>query len=305
MELNDIVKLQINNQDVANISAGHYGTCETAGGTAAKTASVDGLILGMNTQVSVLFNNGFTISNPTLSINGGTAHAMKIGGSALPPHLIAAKSIVTMIYDGTDFNVISIEKIPQPQTMGYVDLGLSTGLKWATMNVGATKPEEQGYFFSWGNVEGHCLNGVTDYDFGTSTTGAPYSGSAGAALSGDIAVGDTYDMARANLGGAWRLPTKAEFQTLYDETTCTWETQNGVTGRLFVSKASGNSNSVFFPAAGYYNGSSHNYVGSNGYYWSSSFVSATDAYHLYFYSTDVYPQDRSRRYYGFSVRAVQ
>lgn len=305
MELNDIVKLQINNQDVANISAGHYGICSTAGGDSAKTTSVDGLILGMNTQVSVVFENGFTISNPTLSINGGTAHAMKIGGSALPPHLIAAKSIVTMIYDGTDFNVISIEKIPQPQTMDYVDLGLQSGLKWATMNVGATKPEEQGYFFSWGNVEGHCLNGVTDYDFGTSTTGAPYSGSPGASLSGNIANGDAYDMARANLGGAWRLPTKEEFQELYDNTTCTWTTQNGVTGRLFVSKASGNSNSVFFPAAGDYLGSSHGHVGSGGDYWSSSFSSATTAYYLGFNRSGVNPQHNYYRYYGFSVRAVQ
>ena len=186
-----------------------------------------------------------------------------------------------------------------------IDLGLPSGRKWANMNVGASKPEEEGFFFSWGNVEGHCLNGVTDYDFGTSTTDAPYSGSPGAALSGDIAVGDTYDMARANLGGAWRLPTKEDFQELYDNTTCTWTSQNGVAGRLFISKASGNSKSVFFPAAGNYNGSSHGNVGSLGRYWSSSFYSATNAYYLYFRSTGVYPQNEGNRFLGFSVRAVQ
>lgn len=206
---------------------------------------------------------------------------------------------VSAIYKGS-----TVVWEPTPTGYDYVDLGLPSGTLWATMNVGATKPEEQGYFFSWGNVEGHCLNGVTDYDFGTSTDGAPYSGSPGASLSGNIATGDAYDMARANLGGAWRLPTKKEFQELYDNTTFTWTTQNGVAGRLFVSKASGNSNSVFFPAAGYYNGSSHDNVGSGGNYWSSSFYSATSAYYLYFGSTAVGPQFSGRRCYGFSVRAV-
>lgn len=61
----------------------------------------------------------------------------------------------------------------------------------------------------------------------------------------------------------------------------------------------------FFPAAGYYDGTTLNNRGSNGNYWSSSFNSATNAYNLNFNSTDVNPQNNNNRRNGFSVRAVQ
>ncbi len=184
----------------------------------------------------------------------------------------------------------------------YVDLGLQSGVKWATMNVGASKPEEEGFFFSWGNVEGHNLNGQGTYDFGTSNDTDPYKSSSGASLSGNIATGDAYDMARANMGAPWRLPTKEEFQELYDNTDSTWTTQNGVAGKLFTSKTNGNS--IFFPAAGHYHGSSHYDEGSYGYYWSSVLFSATRAHSLLLSSTGVGPKGHNYRYYGYPVRAV-
>ena len=110
-------------------------------------------------------------------------------------------------------------------------------------------------------------------------------------------------MARANLGQPWRLPTKTEFQELYDNCTCVWTTLNGVAGRLFTSNVNGNS--IFFPAAGYYDGTSLGSRGSGGHYWSSSYYSATTAYGLYFDSSNVGPQNYNGRRFGFSVRAVQ
>ena len=187
----------------------------------------------------------------------------------------------------------------------YVDLGLPSGTKWATMNVGATKPEEYGLYFSWGNVEGHNLNGEGTYDFGTSNTSEPYVSSNGATITfpGSIAVGDAYDMARANMGGNWRLPTNTEFQELYDNTDSEWITINGVNGRRLTSKINGNS--IFFPAAGVsYDGSSHYYEGSAGYYWSSVLFSADYAFSLRFHSGGVLPQSYAPRYFGSSVRAV-
>ena len=186
----------------------------------------------------------------------------------------------------------------------YVDLGLPSGLLWCDHNVGASTPEEEGYFFSWGNVEGHNLNGTGTYDFGTSNSTEPYVSSSGATISypGSIAIGDDYDMARANMGGNWRLPTNIEFQELYDNCTNEWVTQNGVNGRRFTSNINGNS--IFFPAAGNYNGSSHYGWGSDGNYWSSVLRSAGGAYLLYFNSEGVYPQSGSVRYFGLSVRGV-
>lgn len=193
--------------------------------------------------------------------------------------------------------------IPDPL---YVDLGLPSGTKWAKYNVGASTPEEEGFFFSWGNVEGHNLNGTGSYDFGASNSTEPYVSSSGATITypGSIPVGDVYDMARANMGAPWRLPTNAEFQELFDNTDSEWTTINGVAGRKFMKK-SDHSAYVFFPAAGNYDGSSHYNEGSNGYYWSSVLHSADYAYSLRLYSGGVYPQLNYSRFYGFSVRAVQ
>jgi hypothetical protein len=78
----------------------------------------------------------------------------------------------------------------------------------------------------------------------------------------------------------------------------------GVAGRKFMKK-SDHSVYVFFPASGRYSGTTLEYRGTYGYYWSASFYSATDAYSLFFNSSLVYPQNNYNRYRGFTVRPVQ
>ena len=182
----------------------------------------------------------------------------------------------------------------------FVDLGLPSGLLWATCNVGAKEPWECGLYFSWGNVDGHKKD--SGYDFGESNH-RPYATTPGWKLTTDIPVGDEYDAARANLGGSWRMPTTDEFQELYSNCISESATQNGVHGRLFISKINGNS--VFFPAAGFYYCTSLNYEGVYGYYWSSSLNSQSTACYLTFGSWYASPQGTfSIRFYGFPVRAV-
>jgi hypothetical protein len=98
------------------------------------------------------------------------------------------------------------------------------------------------------------------------------------------------------------MPTKEEWQELYNNTTVTWTTQNGVSGRLFTAA---NGNSLFLPAAGYRWGGELNDAGSDGRYWSSSLYTGYSlfAWRLYFYSGDTYV-DGNNRFYGFSVRPV-
>ena len=134
----------------------------------------------------------------------------------------------------------------------YVDLGLS--VKWATCNVGASKPEEYGYYFAWGETS-------TKEEY-TEENSLTY----GKKMS-DIAGNAQYDAARANWGGNWRLPTKAERNELTDKCTWKWTTQNGVKGYKVTGP---NGNSIFLPAAGYRNGSSLYRAGSYGNYWSST-----------------------------------
>jgi len=74
-------------------------------------------------------------------------------------------------------------------------------------------------------------------------------------------------------------------------------------GMRFTSRVNGNS--IFFPAAGLYDGTTLYSRGTDGYYWSSSYNSATSAYSLNFGSEGVYPQSNYNRRYGFTVRAVQ
>ena len=285
-----------NGNDLASLGVA-YGTCSTAGDTATKEMTISNFILTEGGVISVLFSNAFTATSPKLKVNSNTAYDIKLYGSALAPGKVHANTVVTMIFSNSVFNVIAIQSQQAQSTQGAIDLGLPSGLLWCEHNVGASRPEEVGLYFSWGNVTGHAEG--SGYDFSQTN----YDASAGAALTGDISVGDLYDMAHHNMGGQWRLPRRTEFQELYDNCDSEWIDQDGMNGRRFSSRVNGNS--IFFPAAGNYNGTTLYGRGTNGIYWSSGFYSASNAYDLYFNSTEVNPQSYDSRRYGFTVRAVQ
>ena len=175
----------------------------------------------------------------------------------------------------------------------YVDLGLPSGLKWATCNVGANKPEDYGDYFAWGEVKTKSDYSGSSYEF---NLGLKY------VTLGDIS-GTKYDSARVNWGGSWRMPTKSELQELNDK--CTWVrmSQNGKNGYKVTGP---NGSSIFLPAAGFRDGSSLNLAGRYGYYWSSTpkdFDSVNYAYCLDFGSSS-HDLSNSDRYDGQSVRPV-
>ena len=133
----------------------------------------------------------------------------------------------------------------------YVDLGLS--VKWATCNVGASKPEEYGDYFAWGETETKA-----EYTYESSLT----FGKQMSDISGNV----NYDAATAKWGGDWRMPTYDEMEELVNNCEWEWTTQKGV-----GYKVTGlNGNSIFLPAAGYRVGSSLLYDGNDGFYWSST-----------------------------------
>ena len=169
----------------------------------------------------------------------------------------------------------------------WVDLGLS--VKWATCNVGASSPSDYGNYYAWG--ETRTKSEYTEDN--SSTYGINI---------GDISGDSRYDVARANWGGTWRLPTQAEMQELIDKCTWTWTSQGGHNGYRVTGP---NGSSIFLPAAGYRGGSSLTSAGDNGLYWSSSPYEsdARYAYRLYFVSSDHYLY-WSYRDYGRSVRPV-
>ena len=211
----------------------------------------------------------------------------------------------------TNGDVIIERVVPDFSNAGEitaVDLGLPSGTLWADRNLGAKSPSDYGAFVSWGNTTLHFPEkgevdwgdndeAFKDYEF----TFDEYDDTPGAKLTGDIDL--EHDAAHANLGGDWRMPTKEQFQELYDN--CKWirATVNGVNGYLVVSKI--NKASIFFACSGYGHGTSWDGRGSIGLYWSASFSSARDACNLDFNSGGVGPQDNNCRYYGFAVRPVQ
>ncbi len=135
----------------------------------------------------------------------------------------------------------------------YVDLGLS--VKWATCNVGASSPTGYGNYYTWGetSTRSECR--------GTNRSASDCNLS-------DIAGNSSCDAARANWGGSWRLPTKAEIGELVNNCNQQWVTINGVAGIRFTSKKNGNS--IFFPDAGWRCGTSMYGARGHGRYWSST-----------------------------------
>ena len=101
----------------------------------------------------------------------------------------------------------------------------------------------------------------------------------------------------------WKMPTDDNFVELCDNCEHEWKEIDGVYGQMFTSKINGNS--VFFPASGYYYGTTLDYRGSYGYYWASTLYSSTNGRILYFRASGVLPQGYDMRFNGFSVRPVQ
>ncbi len=168
----------------------------------------------------------------------------------------------------------------------YVDLGLS--VKWAACNVGASSPEDYGNYYAWGET----------------ATKAKYTESNSKTYGknmGDISGNPQYDAARANWGGTWRLPTKAEFDELVNKCKWEWTTQGGKKGYRVIGPSG---NSIFLPAAGWRSASLLDYADTYGSYWSSTPDSSTSyACYLDFGSGLWYPGWGIRNS-GFPVRPV-
>ena len=191
----------------------------------------------------------------------------------------------------------------------YVDLDLPSGLLWATCNVGADKPEDYGDYFTWGETETKDYYDWSNYKWcnGSYNNLTKYcTNSYYGTVDNKTVLDPEDDAAHVNWGGGWRMPTTREWKELYDNTTSTWTTEDGVAGRKFTSKTD-SSKYIFLPAAGYRNGTSLYFAGSDSLYWSSSlFTDSPDyAYSMDFDSGGVNPQSDNRRFFGFTVRPVR
>lgn len=192
------------------------------------------------------------------------------------------------------------------------------GPYWAKCNVGASKPEEYGYCFWWGDTVGYKRN-ANDNGWVSVKDGSSYSfndcptyGKNNSELQSEgyiDAAGNlvaAHDAATTHIGAPWRMPTDLEFSALVSNCTTTWTIRNGVTGRLVTGKGKYASKSIFLPAAVYGYDSALGY-GLCGNYWSSTPNSnySGSAWYLDFDSRNFYGVLSNNRCSGRSVRPVR
>ena len=244
-------------------------------------------------------------------------------GAGIAPRRFVDKTIYGMYwsshsnnYHGTNAHTISISKYDQNYTSNdttvngcsvrgvfyaevlnengiengheWVDLGLPSGTKWATCNVGATTPCDPGLLFQWGRVDGYRYGDENhqfiNYDSYTTLSGKTY-------IQGEV-LNPEDDAATVNMGGRWHMPTKEDIEELYNNTFVSWTTCDiehegehiPIPGRLFVSLKD-RSKKLFIPAGGYRGSGAFDYGDIQDdypqcYLWTSNAYNSTSSYEL-------------------------
>ena len=202
----------------------------------------------------------------------------------------ATNSVGTSFGEQVEFTTLEVEEDGTINGYEYVDLGLPSGLKWATHNIGATSPSEKGDMFAWGETspkaqytEANCTSYALNMQ--------------------DIAGDPQYDAARANWGSTWKMPSKKDFEELMNE--CTWEWVVDVNG-VGCKKVTGpNGNSILLPISGYVYESSL-YMQDFGYYWTSTPISTYEQFSYDFFFDQEYnlSMGYDDRCYGQAIRPV-
>ena len=177
-----------------------------------------------------------------------------------------------------------VRAVKQKQkTIEYVEIG---GLKWATMNLGATKPEEPGLYFAWGDVAGQYAattgTGAFSKSYEWKTTpfnnrnstyqSTWFSNNQSLWITDDATLKPDYDAANVLIGGGWRMPTKEDLDNLLSNVNREKVTDyngTGVTGWICTSKTDA-TKAIFLPATGFGSGTGLSNASAYGCYWSST-----------------------------------
>ena len=243
----------------------------------------------------------------------------------IPLSAISANNSCDVNNDGevniADVNVVInviLSGNSQQQDGDFVDLGLPSGTLWATRNVGASKPEDYGYYFAWGETNTKTYFDGDNYRWGVFHSYPMYdiiylykyctdqSYGVNGFTDGKTELEPEDDAASVNWGALWRTPTYYQFYELVTQCAWTWQTRNGVKGRLATGP---NGKTLFLPAAGR-KSTSISEMGIACFYWTSSL----DSNHTYdagcYVSSSEYVSSTSNipgiiRYWGCAVRAVR
>ena len=168
-----------------------------------------------------------------------------------------------------------------------VDLG--TAVLWASWNVGATKPEEPGRYYAWGETEkqtGENAYTMTSYKYFTTDNAATYVNKyltdaththLGIGTPDNLVVlEDADDVARKEWGGGWRMPLKSDIKDLFDKTSALDDYEyNGVKGVIFLGKNEYKDRCIFIPHGGYKSFSKIEYP-EDAFLWTASLCTSAE-----------------------------
>lgn len=290
-----------------NEESGYYAKINENKGEGGTLTLTCGAGVSLSTEATSFYialpANEYTNLKFTINDNDDNKKEVEIGSKTLVHNTLYTRSV----------------EFVSASTHAYVDLGLPSGLLWATCNVGANSPEEYGDYFAWGETSpyysnqnpitwkdgklgGYCWQSYCEnLDF-VEWNPVPYGN--------DNILTCEYDAASVNWGGEWKMPTNEDWQELIDNTESEWTNLNGVYGQLFTSKIENHIGAMLFlPASGCFNGTTISRFGDAGGYWSSSLFSSHpytyNAYIISFASDmDVNPPFYYERFDGFSIRPV-
>ena len=217
---------------------------------------------------------------------------------------VVTSTDITILYD------YLLGNVPIPVNHEYVDMGLPSGTLWATMNIGATAPEDYGYHFSWGETTPKETYNWTTYIWcnGNYNTMTKYCTSSYYGYNGFVdnksELDPEDDAATANWGPEWCMPTKEQIEELRDNCTREWTTINDVKGCLLTSNINGAS--LFFPAAGYRWDTTLFKDTTDGLYWLRTLkTNGPGSANSMYFSSGSFGTSTYSRGYGQSVRAVR
>lgn len=190
---------------------------------------------------------------------------------------------------------VSYKQCPDGNHPHMIDLGLPSGTLWACCNVGASKPEEYGGYYAWGETEEKAVYDPETYKY--------YNNKQWIELGSNIS-GTKYDVAYVRWGGDWQMPTIEQINELIEICKHKNTSLNGIKGGRVIGE---NGNSIFLPATGFHSGTDLFRLGKDGYYGCGTQCREYDgrAYSLFFSDTGSWYYTYSfKRSFGFSVRPV-
>lgn len=239
-----------------------------------------------DTETLIAIASPSNATNKNVSWESSDASVATVDASGKVTAVAAGTAYITVSWVGnsdikaTCAVTVTNPSLPVPE---MVDLGLPSGLKWASFNLGATSSEEYGNYYQWGG-----LQDVTNTSINVGISNCPYHTGSSNSIGWTKYIPIDYssywsgtdspddkdtldsddDVVHIALGRNWRMPTIDEFDELIENCRSMWIERNGVYGRVFISNTNGKS--IFLPAAGGRDGNILNGVGTGAAYWSLS-----------------------------------